>query len=288
MWRAPLLLTISLIVTATSFLKVEGLVSAYGERDAAEKEVLYLPNGDGLEFLSLGYRNLLSDVLWFNTINYFGKHFKSDQDYQWLSHMCRLVTRLDPDAHYAFEFCSTMLGWEANMPEASIEILNTAIKHHPDNWLYYYLRGFNYFYFLNETEKAQEDFVRAAKYPEAPVVVERLAAKKIAMSDPNTAIEFLVGRLKMASDANEIRALEGRLKEVVYERDARLLETAARMYKEGSGVWPESLEWMKAKGLFRGNLSDPFGGVYQLNPNTGQVKSSTGYERMQSQGESNG
>lgn len=280
MLRAVVLLIICLFVTAASYLQVEGMVLAHGERNEKQKEVLYLPNGDGLEFLSFGYRNLLSDVLWFNTINYFGKHFKSDGNYTWLSHMCQLVTQLDPDAHYAYQFCSTMLGWEAGMPEASIEILNRAISNHPDNWLYYYLRGFNYFYFLDNEDKAQLDFTKAATYPEAPVVVERLAAKKMAMSDPNMAIEFLVDRLKMASDASERRALEGRLKEVIYERDARLLEQAVAHYRSQHGELPASLEWMREQGLFSGKLEDPFGGVYELNPETGEVLSSTGRTRI--------
>ena len=87
--------------------------------ESDEQEVLYLPSGKGLEFISFGYKNFFSDILWFKTISYFGKHFGDDKNYKWLGHMCNLVTDLNPNALHVFRFCSNMLSWESEKPKES-------------------------------------------------------------------------------------------------------------------------------------------------------------------------
>jgi hypothetical protein len=179
------------------------------------REVLYLPNGTGLEVISFGFRNGLSQILWFNTINYFGKHYAQDRDYRWLNHMCDLVTELNPRAVHAYRFCSLMLAWEANYPKQAVDLLNKAISHHPDNWELLYLRGVTRLLFLNDGLHAKEDLVRAARLPNAHPLVARLAARKISSTeDPATALHFLEEIIAETKDPSTIRALKRRAKEI--------------------------------------------------------------------------
>ena len=195
---------------------------------AGAAEQLYLPNGDGLHFLSLGYKNALADVLWFNTINYFGEHYASDHNYKWLAHMCNLVTTLDPLAVHVYEFAALMLAWEAKNVEQSNAILTKAIhtpvlRDHPLLWKFYYLRGFNNSFFLDQGQLAARDFAIGAKLPNAHVILARLAAKKLstAANDPDSAIEFLRDMLRTTSDAYARRALIDRLNEILEQREKR-------------------------------------------------------------------
>lgn len=184
--------------------------------DASQvREMQYLPSGKGLRLLSFGYSNTLSHVLWFNTISYFGKHHRSDQNYRWLAHMCNLVTDLNPRARHVFEFCSTMLAWEAKLPEESIQQLSKAIRHSPDDWYLYYQRGFVYMFFMQDSERAQTDFVKSASLPSAHWLVKRLAAKKLAASDNvQAAIDILSDMLRREQDPVARTAIESRLQEL--------------------------------------------------------------------------
>ena len=175
-------------------------------------ESLYMPNGTALNLISFGYHNALSQLLWFDTISYFGKHFRQDQNYRWLKHMCTLVTTLNPKNQDPFIFCAAMLAWEAKDVEGSNLLLTEAIRAHPDSWYLLYLRGFNHTYFLKDQQNALSDFVAASKIPGHHPLVTRLAAKKIAELDtPETAIEFLEDALTRTSDQNARKALLSRL-----------------------------------------------------------------------------
>lgn len=182
-----------------------------------EREALYLPNGTALKVLSFGYENLLANILWFNTINYFGKHYKTDRNYKWLAHMCDLVSELNPIAEHVYEFCSTMLSWEVNKAEDAVQVLNKAIKHTPNYWRYYYLRGFIYFYFLDNSELAEKDFKTASNKPDAPPFVARLAATKMKASDPLEAIRFLEEMIKNSEDISQRSLLEDKLRSIKEE-----------------------------------------------------------------------
>lgn len=175
------------------------------------KEVLYIPDGTALDVLSFGYKNVLSDILWFKTVSYFGKHYKSDQDYTWLSHMCSLITDLNPHAEHVFSFCSTMLSWEVKQPKAAHALISKAIATSPYYWRNYYLRGFISMYFLDDPNGAKEDFTLAAKLPNAPAFVARLAASKMSLSDPQAAVDFLTQMLRTTEDPNQRASLEDKL-----------------------------------------------------------------------------
>jgi hypothetical protein len=205
-------------VTAFSLRRLSEAKISAPELPGQIEEVLYLPSGVGLRFLSFGYQNTLSQLLWFNTISYFGKHYRQDQNYRWLGHMCSLVTALNPLAKHTYLFCSAMLAWEANEVELSNSLLTQSMRYHPDDWYLYYLRGFNYTYFLKDQRRGHEDFVAASKLPNANLLVVRLAAKTLSqLESPETAIEFLMDAIERTSDPSAKHALRVRLERLKHE-----------------------------------------------------------------------
>lgn len=187
-----------------------------------EDEVKYLPKGPHLKLLSLGYSNALSNFLWFNTVSYFGKHYRGDKKYRWLYHMCDLITTLDPKNQPVFVFGALMLGWEAQLPEESTRLLNKAISLHPDYWGYYYLRGFSAYLLRDDVDKAISDFKFAATLPDAPAMLASIAAKKMTHSraDPASAVSFLEDMLKATTDPMTKSILKRRLDEAKAKLEA--------------------------------------------------------------------
>jgi hypothetical protein len=205
-------------------------------------EVLYMPSGEALRFMSFGFRNFLSDIIWFRTINYFGKHFRTDKDYEWLYHMCTLVTQLNPKAKSTYQFGAAMLAWESQQIERSTSLLNSAIKNMPEEWLFWYLRGFNRLYFEDNAAGAHSDFVEAARLPHAHPVVALLAAKTVLETGSEEVARALLEQM-MRSSADPLvkQKLQdeidsGRWRKKVLtkeEREKRLQESLEKEKKQG-------------------------------------------------------
>ncbi len=278
--RPLILLIIFVFTVAVSFRPL--LSARASSSEIAMAEVMYLPNGQGLDFMSFGYRSALAHVLWFNTVSYFGKHYASDQNYRWLAHMCDLVTTLNPKARHVYEFGAIMLAWEVNAPQESSKLLDKAIRNDPEYWRFPYLRGFNAMYFLDDRSSAARDFAHAARLPGAPPMVASLAAKNISVldDDPQAAVQFLSQVLSSTEDPASRSAIENRLREAQLEVELRLLERAVQMFEEKTGAKPTHLNDLVSSGLVTHLGKDPFGGDYFWDGSTQQIKSTSRKKRF--------
>jgi len=276
-FRATLILFHALVLTAAAQWKMVNLDQAYlSKADTAKREVLYLPSGTALDLITLGYRNLAADIIWFNTIDYFGRHYQTDRNYHWLGHMCGLVTDLNPRARDVFEFCGLMLAWEAEAAQEAVDLMTKAIEAEPDYWRYQYMRGFTYMYFLEDAERARDDFTSASKTPEAPDFLARLAARKMALSDPLSAIEFLESALQNTTDPAQRGPLENRLREMRHDYTLEILEAAVEHFKEQHGRLPVGLQELVNSGALYwpdpGGFHDYYGGEFYLDLDSGTIK----------------
>ncbi len=218
MLRLILILFVALALSAYSCRELVTINQNAWQADE-NSEALYLPNRAAVRAMSAGYANMLADVLWFKTISYFGKHHRSDRRYVWFDHMCNLVVDLNPAARHVYEFCALMLAWEARQPAESTAMLDRGIAQDPGYWKFPYLRGMNFMLFLEQPERATQDFITASKLPDAPVTIARIAAKKLAMhADPNEAISFLAEAVRNARSDLERQALLQRLREIQAEK----------------------------------------------------------------------
>jgi hypothetical protein len=71
-----------------------------------------------------------------------------------------------------------------------------------------------------------------------------------------------------------------RMKEVIIERDLRILEDAVEAYRTQHRALPATLMDLVVAGAFPSLPQEPFGGDYRLDPKTGSVSSSTHPERL--------
>lgn len=243
-------------------------------------EVLLFPNGQATEAIAFDYKTVLANVLWFNTVNYFGKHYRGDRSYKWLSHMCDLVTELDKKAEHVYQFCSLMLAWEAEQPQLTQKLLDKAIKYNPDSWRYYYFRGVNEAIFMKAPEAAQKDFAAGAALPNSPIFMTRLASKMLSgISSPQAAIGFLKGLLSKATNESEKQALQKHLNSSVHDYNIDRLEVFVKDAISRLGNQDIVLE--KVIPNFT-DFIDPYGGQYYYDSASKSVKSTSGVARAKS------
>jgi len=242
-----------------------------------QDEPVYLPQAKHLAPMSLGWRNVLADVLWFRTISYFGQHFRSDRTYPWLASMCDLVTDLDPRAEHVYRFAGAILPWEAGQADAGIRMLEKGVREFPDSWTLRYQLGFSEFFFKDNASKAVEHLTAAIELPGVHPAIARLAAILAREQfGPATTLAFLE-EMQDTVDSSDVRAaIRDQISEARYLSDLENLQAAVDAYRLRFAIPPLFLQDLVDTGFIRQIPEDPFGGKYQVDFD-GVVGSTSGH-----------
>jgi hypothetical protein len=135
-----------------------------------------------------------------------------------------------------------------------------------------FFAGFNYFYFLQENEKAAELLMEASRRPLAnPMLVS--IASKLAFKEKKTetSIQFLEEMLQRTDDELTKQRFKKRIEAL---RGILLLEQAVAQYQKRYHDKPHSVEVLVAKRIIQNVPRDPYGGQFYLDP-SGAVRSTT-------------
>ncbi|TLY24595.1 MAG: tetratricopeptide repeat protein [Nitrospirae bacterium] len=261
---------------------LQGELDQRQDRIALQIEGLaQLPNGEYLKPALLGYHHLGADILWLRLVQVIGKKGNSEAEYEWMYHALDVVTTLDPQYAYAYYAGGVILGDLANRPDLSIRLLEKGVKANPQVWNIPFLLGYNYYFLLGDPAKGAEYIMQAASLPDGPSYLPGLATRMAAEAgSPETALAFLEARLRETQDTEMREVLVKRMKEVIIERDIRLLENAVEAYRMQHRTLPATLTDLMAAGALPILPQEPFGGDYRMDPKTGSVSSSTHPERL--------
>ncbi len=244
------------------------------------EELAYLPKGQYLRLASLGYRQIVADIIWLQAVQHLGAPQDTSQGYRWTYHAVDVLTDLDPAFVPAYQAAGTILGVWAGRIQESIAILKKGMQHNPEVWQLPFLIGYDYFYELCDPSSAARYLQIAAALPGAPEYLPRLAARMaVEAGDPQAAREFLERFIRQTDDQRLQETLTERMKHVMQEEHLRLLEAAVRTYSASYHRMPRKLEDMVEKGIIDVIPADPFGGQYSLSPD-GVVQSTARRERL--------
>ena len=277
-----LLLGIGALLLLASVGWMQGELDRRQDRMAVQIEGLaQLPKGEYLKPALLGYHHLGADMLWLRLVQVVGKKRNSADEYEWMYHALHVLTTLDPQYAYAYYAGGVILGDLANRPDLSNRLLERGVTANPDVWNIPFLLGYNYYFLLGDPAKGAEYIMEAARRPDGPSYLPGLATRMAAEAgNPDTALVFLETRLQETQDPEMREVLAKRMKEVIIERDLRILERAVDAYRTQYRALPTRLKDLVAAGAVSDLPQEPFGGEYRLNSSTGSVSSSTHPERL--------
>ncbi|MBI3807501.1 MAG: hypothetical protein HY281_08330 [Nitrospirae bacterium] len=240
-----------------------------------------LPKGEYLKPALLGYHHLGADVLWLRLVQVIGKKRNTVDEYEWMYHALDVITTLDPQYAYAYYVGGVILGDLANRTDLSNRLLEKGVSANPEVWNIPFLLGYNYYFLLGDPAKGAEYIMKAASLPDGPSYLPGLATRMAAEAgSPDTAVAFLEVRLRETQDPEMRDVLAYRMKEVIIERDIRILESAVEGYRTQHRALPATLSDLVVAEVLQILPQEPFGGDYRLDPKTGSVSSSTHPERL--------
>lgn len=245
------------------------------------QDLANLPKGEYLKPALLGYHHLGADLLWLSLLQVAGKKRNSEDEYEWMYHALDVITTLDPQYAYAYYVGGNILGDLANRPDLGTRLLEKGADANPEVWYIPFLLGYNHYFLLGDPVKGAEYIMRAASLPDRPAYLPGLATRMAAEAgNPETALAFLEARLLETQDPETRESLANRVKEVIIERDLRILEQAVDIYWTQHHSFPVRLTDLVLAGALPMLPEEPFGGDYRLDPKTGRVSSSTHPERL--------
>jgi len=239
---------------------------------------LYLWSGQHLRRLADGFRQLLADIYWLRTVQYFGSQhaFRQEEGYPLLRPLIAITTTLDPRLEIAYRYGATFLAESppngAGDPKAAIEVLRKGVESNPRSWrLRQDLALFHYF-FLEDAQTAARVLLEASEVPGAPPLLKTLAADVLSRRGERATARALWQRLYEEAEPGAMKdnaALHLGQLDALDALDA--VRAAVRSFRARTGRWPSSLEELRRAGLVRGALRDPLGVPFDYNPETGQV-----------------
>ncbi|MFQ5662554.1 MAG: hypothetical protein ACE5HL_01825 [Terriglobia bacterium] len=234
-------------------------------------QVLYLPSGEWVKRLSLGYDGLLACLYWTRAVQHYGRERLAKGQYPLLYPLLDITTTLDPELLLAYRFGAIFLTEEPprgpGRPDQAIKLLRKGIEQNPDYWRFWYDLGFVYYRSVKDYQRAAQAFYQGAQHPKAAPWMAVMAAKIAAEGGNRRWGRFLWTELYNSADDPLIRQNALRhLRRLQVEEDMEILEALLRRYRQQTGQPAHSLRQLLAAGLVRTLPRDPAGYPYRLGP----------------------
>ena len=272
----------SLFALLALLVSIQRSLDAQSDRyQVTIEELAQLPEGEYLKPALLGYHTLGADIVWLKTLQVLGKKRNSEHEYEWMYHAIDVITTLDPLYVYPYYVGGVVLTNLGHRVDLSNQILEKGHKENLAEWNLPFLLGYNHYFILGDAEKGAEYIGLAARTSGAPEFLPGLATRMYAEAgNPDVALQFLDALWKENPDLVMRENLEIRAKEVMVERDLRILEKAVKQFQQTYAKLPTGLLDLLTAGLLDHLPEEPFGGTYRMDAQTGEVFSSTHSNRL--------
>jgi len=173
---------------------------------------------------TLGYQYFWANILWMQTIVYFGK--KLDKaDFPYLSRLLDSVTTLNPKAEHAYYLAAAAIPWSTNSTELSKPLLERAMRSLPQDWRWPYYRGFNAYWFDHDLATAGKLLRKASELPDVhPAIISIALRIQSTSGDIDTALTFLKQLIAEKQDSHIRNKLLAQYNALLTEKTLRLTE----------------------------------------------------------------
>lgn len=247
------------------------------QKSGYQEQLFVLPSPI-LKIAALDYDGIASDYLFLKGITYIGAYVSpggrfqlSALQWQGFYNILDVSTDLDPYFQDPYYFANAFLTWDAGMIRETNVLLEKGSKYRDWDWTLPFFIGFNYFYFLQDYDKAAEFLMVASRRPGASPELANLASK-LAFKAKKTenSITFLEEMIKKTDDESMKKLFE---KRVAAFKAIFALEKAVDAYRIKFKTSPANLEELVKKKTIVEIPKDPYGGNFSLD-SQGEVRSS--------------
>lgn len=228
-----------------------------------------LPNQTILKDASMGFDTVIADVLWLETIQYYGGGDPQGK-YRQLPKLMRSILTLDPRFTYPYSFAGLILPAEGYADDA-LQILHDGESILPNNWQIPYSEGTIYYSNKKNFSKAAEYYQLASKIPGAPPIAGFLSAVQYDKAENYQTARQIFQDL---ADHSSNTYFKDRAKAHIDHYDLLIaLENLIQQYNQKEGRYPASLNDLVKKHYASEIPADPLMRKINYDQSTGKVTS---------------
>lgn len=282
-WRrvlGPAALVASLVSAAWSWGHLETLRA----KSATGAQVLYLPSGKYLRVTSMGFPEVMADLIYIWSIQFYG-HYDTADRFKYLNHIYgNVISELDPHYIDPYLIGAMIMSMEAGDPEMALRLLDKGIAANPNEWILAFDAGFLCYDRLKDYPRAARYFEAAMRAPSVPSTVRRLHAEMYnKMGDKRASLEYWseVQRGAETDYVHDVSAMH--VHDLTIEVDLEALRGAVEAWRARHGSLPPDLRSLAAAGLVAREPVDPEGVPYLYDRRTGEVKSQSRFKLQRRQ-----
>jgi len=200
--------------------------------------------GKALKRSSLGFKNLVADLLWIKLLQR-AEHTKLESDsVSWEYAQLQAITTLDPHFQRAFEFGASYLSVFRRDKLGARLLLEAWTRRQPNYWRTHYLLGYHLYFELGDYEIASKEILQAAEMEGAPSYLSSLGIRLLSESGALwQALELALEMYPQLGDLEARFRLQKRIRSLRYALekarwDAALADYRTQRRKEPNGLLP--------------------------------------------------
>jgi tetratricopeptide (TPR) repeat protein len=244
-----------------------------------DPDLLYFSSPSVVKKMAMGYDQILADIYWMRTIQYFGRRDEADRRtvrYKNLATLLDITTTLDPGLIDAYRTGAIFLGENepvgAGQPEEAVKLLDKGIEANPNVWRLRFDQGLVYYLYLSDFDSAGRVWLEASRRPESPEWMSALAAKAFSQGDSMDLARSLWQQQYEETTRADIREnARNRLVSLQVAEDLWTLEYLLQAYRTANGKYPRSLSELSSPTVGKLPTADPLGTPYRYDPESGSV-----------------
>jgi hypothetical protein len=249
------------------------------KRFSTEEIDRFVLSSSVLKLASLEFDDLAADFLFIKAMVFVGRSPEEQgpkgikaADWRWIYKVLEVATDLDPYFGDPYYFANAFLPWDAGMAREANILMEKGSKRRSWDWILPFYIGFNYFYFLQDDDKASQYLMESSRRPGAISGAASLAVKLAQKGKRNTnAISFLEEMIRITEDETLKGFYEKRL---LLFRALASMDDAVAAYRIKYHKLPRDPQDLITRGIIREFPPEPYGGAYYLD-NRGAVKTTS-------------
>lgn len=238
----------------------------------AEKETfISLPSSNTLKILSFGNTNLVADMLFVWSIQFYSTLNLTNR-FDYIEDIFNVITDLNTQYRSAYYYGAIIMALEAREYKMAIRLLQKGSRNMNHEWIFDYESGYYAYKFLKDYKLAESYYLKASQNPDAPSLIKRRRAHMVYIRDDLAlAHELWTEIYKHAKTQLEKDAAIFHLYQIKFELDKKLLKQKIQLYKARFGRNPIDLDELKRVGFIDKIPSDFHGNDYIYDIKKGKI-----------------
>ena len=243
--------------------------------DALGKDLLYLPSPEMLKILSVGNPNLVADVLYMWSIQYYSG-FQPSERFLYLDAVYNLITDLDPQYYDAYRIGALIMqiqtgGDQLQLQSTVQRLFDKGLHNLPESWELAEAAAWDMYMRFKNRRAALHYAEIAAQRPDAPPRIKRMVG---VWRDANSAwtvddsIAYWSKALDEAVDERDHDVCLSKLYDAVVTKDRELLEPLLAAHAQRFGRCTGDWQALIRAGLLSQVPLDLFGNPYGIDSDT--------------------